>query len=423
MGYTAVHQVWGRLDASLDDLGCGRTWAEVHRVKGLGLACPECGGRVFARASQHGLRHFYHQVRPLDCELANESPEHHLLKLELAMAARAAGWRAELEVSSELRDWRADVLVFDEQGQPFMALEAQLSPMTPVEARMRTDRYARDGVAVCWVGLQDRPWERAVPALRVRAPAERDESWTVRHGLARYTWIPRTVKGKAKWEHITCPLGDALAWILQGRVRVHTAVNGTVWWTAPVYEDQALAHARMEADAEAAGQEAAAKRRREETAAADRRRRAAEQRALDRQADLDERQAEMERLTEFFQRTGFDVTAWDAFTRLVRSASGKAIVYGEESRRYGNGLLVHARTRGTDGGYALAAVVCPDPAALIRWPEKLVILVPDHTWLARLRAAARVPLRVAVLDPRTGRSMFERIHPALDPVARPDRPG
>lgn len=274
-------------------------------------------------------------MRPLDCELANESPEHHLLKLKLklklklAVAARAAGWRAELEVSSELRDWRADVLVFDEQGRPFMALEAQLSPMTPDEARMRTDRYARDGVAVCWVGLHGRPWERAVPALRVRAPAERGDPWTVRHGVARYTWTPRMVKGKAKWEHITCPLGDALAWILQGWVRVHTGVNGTVWWTAPAYEERALARARMEADAEAASQAAAAERRREESAAADRRRRAAEQRALNRQADLQERQAEMQRLTGFFQRTGFDLTAWDTFTQLVRSASGKAIVYGK----------------------------------------------------------------------------------------------
>ncbi|WP_327391381.1 competence protein CoiA family protein (plasmid) [Streptomyces microflavus] len=422
MGYTAVHPVWGRLDVSLDDLGCGRTWAEVHRVKGLRLACPECGGRVFARASRHGLRHFYHQVRPVDCELANESPEHHFLKLELAMAARAAGRRAELEVSSELGDWRADVLVFDEQGRPFIALEAQLSPMTPDEARMRTDRYARDGVAVCWVGLQDRPWARAVPTLRVTAPAEGGDSWTVRHGMARYTWAPRTLKGKAKWEHITCPLGDAVAWILEGEVRVHTAVNGTVWWTAPAYEERALARARLEAEAEATDQEAAANRRREQAAAADRRRQAAEQRALDRQADLQEREAEMKRLTVFFQRTGFDLTTWDRFTQLVRSASGKAIAYGEQSPRYGNGLLVHARTRGSVNGYTLAAVVCPDPRALTRWPEKLDILVPDHTWLTRIRAAAKVPLRIAVLDPRTGRTVFERVTPGLGPAVRPGTP-
>ncbi|MEU9929207.1 hypothetical protein OH828_01075 [Streptomyces anulatus] len=68
-------------------------------------------------------------------------------------------------------------------------------------------------------------------------------------------------------------------------------------------------------------------------------------------------------------------------------------------------------------------MVCPDPQALTRWPEKLDILVPDHTWLARIRAAARVPLRVGVLEPRTGHSTFERIRPALGLAAEADRPG
>ncbi|MFE1989169.1 competence protein CoiA family protein [Streptomyces mirabilis] len=157
----------------MDDLGCGRAWSDVHRVTGMELTCPQCQGRIFARISQHGLRHFYHQVRPPDCVLANESPEHHLLKLELAMVGRTAGWRAELEVSSQTGDWRADVLVYDEQCRPFMALEAQLSPMTPDDAQLRTNRYTRDGVAVCWIGLEQRPWQRAVPSLLVRSPKER----------------------------------------------------------------------------------------------------------------------------------------------------------------------------------------------------------------------------------------------------------
>ncbi|MEU4154229.1 hypothetical protein [Streptomyces sp. NPDC026659] len=63
-------------------------------------------------------------MRPETWALANKSPEHHLLKLELATAARAAGFRAELEVSSKTRTWRAVLLVFDEQDRPFMALEA-----------------------------------------------------------------------------------------------------------------------------------------------------------------------------------------------------------------------------------------------------------------------------------------------------------
>ncbi|MGQ4419609.1 hypothetical protein ACN6LA_007056 [Streptomyces sp. SAS_269] len=53
---------------------CGRAWADVHRVKGQQLACPECRGQVFARLSPHRARHFYHQERPPEGELAHEPP-------------------------------------------------------------------------------------------------------------------------------------------------------------------------------------------------------------------------------------------------------------------------------------------------------------------------------------------------------------
>ncbi|MFH8500513.1 competence protein CoiA [Streptomyces coeruleorubidus] len=306
MGYTAVHARWGRLDASLDDLGCGRSWADVHRVKGLELACPECRGRVFARISPHRARHFYHQVRPRDCALANESPEHHLLKLELATAARAAGFRAELEVGNEARTWRADVLVFDRQDRPFMALEAQLSPMTPQDARMRTDRYAADGVAVCWISMEKRPWERGVPSLRLAPPRNRGDAWTVRYGMARYTWAtPHTVKTKAAWTHISCFLDEAIRWILQGRVHAHTGPDGTVWWTARSYVQLAVVRARLEADAEAVMQEVAAEQRRQaaeqRAAAAEQRRLAAEDRRLAAEQEAQEQRAEQERLTAFFE--------------------------------------------------------------------------------------------------------------------------
>ncbi|MFI8504799.1 competence protein CoiA [Streptomyces sp. NPDC085524] len=412
MGFTAVHPSWGRLDASLDDLGCGRAWTDVHRVKELELACPECRGRVFARVSQRSARHFYHQVRPKDCELANESPEHHLLKLELAMAARAAGFRADLEVSSESRNWRADVLVYDGDGRPFMALEAQLSPMTPQDARMRTDRYAQDGVAVCWVALQDRPWERVVPSLRVHFPHRRGENWTVWHGMVRYAWAPRTLKAKAKWEHITCSLGDAVKWILEERVHAHTNVSGTVWWTAPAYEHLAVARARLEAEAEAVERAADAERRRREAEerarAAVQRRQAAEERARARKLA---RQEELQRLAGFFEYAGLDASAWESFTQMVRSASGKAITYGTRSPAHGNGLLVYSRERWAGSGFKLAGVVCPDPMALARWPADLTILVPDRTWLSRIQAAAKSPLKVAVLNPVTGRSRFVRVGP------------
>lgn len=423
MGYTALHAGWGRLDASLDDLGCGRSWADVHRVKGLELACPECRGRVFARLSPHRARHFYHQVRPDDCALANESPEHHLLKLELATAARAAGFRAELEVGNEARTWRADVLVFDREDRPFMALEAQLSPMTPQDARMRTDRYAADGVAVCWISMEKRPWERGVPSLRVAPPRNHGDAWTVRHGMARYTWAaPRTVKTKAAWTHISCSLDEAVRRILQGRVHTHTGPDGTVWWTARSYVRLAIARARLEADAEAVLQAAAVEQRRrtaqEQAAATARARLAAEQRRLaaeDRRLAMleeahEEQQAEQERLTDFFEHAGIKAGLWPVFMQLVRSAAGKDVVCGNQSPAHGNGLLLYSRPR-KGAAYQPAGVVCPDPSALARWPADLTILVPHRAWLLRIEEAAQSPLKVAVLNPVTKHCAYERIGP------------
>jgi competence protein CoiA len=430
MGYTAVHARWGRLDASLDDLGCDRSWTDVHRVKGLELACPECRGKVFARVSPHRARHFYHQVRPRDCELANESPEHHLLKLELATAARAAGFRAELEVANEARTWRADVLVFDGQDRPFMALEAQLSPMTPQNAQERTDRYAADGMAVCWVSMEKRPWERGVPSLRVAPPRNRGEAWTVRYGMARYTWaVPRTVRAKAAWTHISCSLDDAIRWILQGRVHAHAGPDGTVWWTAPSYVQLAVARARLEADAEAVQQAAAAEQRRraaqQQAAATERARLAAEQRRLaaeDRrlaaeEAAHEEQQAEQERLTAFFEHAGMTAALWPAFMQLVRSASGKAVTCGEQSPAHGNGLLLYSRPR-KGAAFQLAGVACPDPSALARWPADLTILVPGRAWLLRIEEAAQSPLKVAVLDPVTKHCAYERVGPRTTTLTR-----
>lgn len=109
---------------------------------------------------------------------------------------------------------------------------------------------------------------------------------------------------------------------------------------------------------------------------------------------------------------------WETFTQMVRSASGKAIVYGEQSPAHGNGLLVYSRERRGSGGFNLAGVVCPDPMALAGWPQNLTILVPNRTWLSRIQAAARSPLKVAVLNPDTGRSNFRRIA-AADPSAEP----
>ncbi|MGW8881705.1 competence protein CoiA family protein, partial [Streptomyces mirabilis] len=97
---------------------------------------------MHAKTSERGLRFFAHAPHAPDCEIARqgESEAHHLLKLELANAARQAGAHAELEVRAPDGSWRADVLASDPAGTWRMALEAQLSPITAADITERTER-------------------------------------------------------------------------------------------------------------------------------------------------------------------------------------------------------------------------------------------------------------------------------------------
>ncbi|MEU1673296.1 competence protein CoiA family protein [Streptomyces roseifaciens] len=258
MQFTAEHAEWGRVDITLEDLGCGRSWEEIHRVRSVELACPECGGQVHARVSKLGTRHIYHRSRPPSCSLAAESLEHHLLKLELVTHARAAGFRAELEVAAPTGEWRADVMVFNPDGTRLMALEAQLSPITVEDIAARTGLYERDGVAVGWFGLRPRPWVGTVPTLLVQPPDDPGDGWVVAAGLARFRWDRGTVHiGRGSWWPVEATLADAVAWIPAGRVVPYTPRSGNQrvtgagwyewaegwtkswndswrqWWTAP----------------------------------------------------------------------------------------------------------------------------------------------------------------------------------------------
>ncbi|MGW3558153.1 competence protein CoiA family protein [Streptomyces sp. NPDC000963] len=143
MPFTALHPDLGRLDATLPDLGRGMAWGQVHKVRPrVPLVCPECAWGVHPKVSGSGVRFFCHDPnRPASCELSNELWEHHMLKLEMAGAIRAAGWFAALEVPAEDGSWRADV----------MAWEAQLSPITLEDIEARTGRYAEEDIRVCWV--------------------------------------------------------------------------------------------------------------------------------------------------------------------------------------------------------------------------------------------------------------------------------
>jgi competence CoiA-like predicted nuclease len=76
-----------------------------------------------------------------------------------------AGWHAELEVPAASGWWRADVLATSPAGSQRMAWEAQLSSITVVDIRQRTERFVADGVAVCWVTIHRRSWLGEVPSV------------------------------------------------------------------------------------------------------------------------------------------------------------------------------------------------------------------------------------------------------------------
>lgn len=146
MAFRAVHKEWGAVFAHLPDLGCGQDWRAVWKVRPpVPLACNECGHRMHAKVSRHGLRFFAHAPGAPTCALALETIAHHLLKLELANAARAAGVHAEMEVRGPDGAWRADVLASDPGGAWRWALEAQLAPITADDITARIPLVNADG--------------------------------------------------------------------------------------------------------------------------------------------------------------------------------------------------------------------------------------------------------------------------------------
>ncbi|MFI9322714.1 competence protein CoiA [Kitasatospora aureofaciens] len=262
MAFTAVHDERGRLDATQEDLGCGWAWAGVHRARPRApLSCPVCGYGVHAKVSSRGLRFFAHDTGAPACALAQESVEHHLLKLELASSVRAAGWYAELEVGGPGGAWRADVMSVSRDGEHRMAWEAQLSPITPDEIALRTSRFAADGVRVCWVGIHRRPWLGTVPSVLAAPPRENGARWTVADGLARFL--------SNKWSPATAALEEFVGWALAGRIVGHRfarpqhLADGMCWpgaWTAPHYIEVA---ARWQAQQRRLEEESAAARARQ----------------------------------------------------------------------------------------------------------------------------------------------------------------
>ncbi|WP_086800753.1 competence protein CoiA family protein [Streptomyces caniscabiei] len=299
MPFTALHPDAGRLDATQLDLGCAMDWTQIYKSRPRApLTCPECSWGVHAKVSRYGVRFFCHDPgRPPSCELSNESWEHHMLKLELAGAIRAAGWYAELEVPAEDGSWRADVMASSPDGTQRMAWEAQLSPITVEDIRARTARYRAEKIDVCWVSPHKKSpqWMGAVPGVRVRAP-QAEGVWVVDDGVAGFDYAA------GGWTFREEELQTFVRWVSHGQLspcrslpryrRVTRVVEDRnrvylrdLWWTSRQSARAQTEHEEMRQRQEKAKQarearmkqqEAEAERRRKELEEVDRIRRAEE---------------------------------------------------------------------------------------------------------------------------------------------------
>ncbi|WP_240512595.1 competence protein CoiA [Streptomyces griseoruber] len=247
MAFRAVHAEWGTVFAHLPDLGCERSWEAVWKTRPPApLACDECGYAMYAKTSRTGLRFFAHAPGAPACALALESVAHHLLKLELANAARDAGAHAELEARGPDGTWRADVLATDPAGTWATALEAQLAPITDADITVRTEKMRADGVTSIWFSDRPRPpWLGAVPSVRLER-SEGAKHLTVAEGLVKFT-------GRG-WRAVPASLTQLLTWAFTRRIVTHTPRTPLQYpqrslatvWTAPQYITAETAHLEEE---------------------------------------------------------------------------------------------------------------------------------------------------------------------------------
>ncbi|MGX7760547.1 competence protein CoiA family protein [Streptomyces angustmyceticus] len=236
MAFRAVHAQWGTVFAHLPDLGCQRGWEAVWKTRPRApITCDECHHPMYAKTSRAGLRFFAHAPGAPTCALGLESVAHHLLKLELATAARDAGAHAELEVPGPDGAWRADVLATDPAGAWTTALEAQLAPITGADITARTEKMHADGVASIWFSDRPRPpWLGTVPSVRLERP-DGPRDLTVAEGLVKFS--------DRGWSSVPASLPQFLTWAFTRRIVPH-APRTPLWypqrsldtvWTAPQY--------------------------------------------------------------------------------------------------------------------------------------------------------------------------------------------
>jgi hypothetical protein len=197
----------------------GLTWDGVRDASHAGRVTMSCCGvpAIPKTMHGHGTRFFAHKVRG-DCDWSGESEEHERLKVAAALAAMAAGWSAETEVSGP--NWRADVLA--EKGGKRIVIEIQWSPQTLPQTLKRTDRYLDAGVEVIWLF-------RKIPAgLELGASMA---AFEIRDEQQVTDLVTRFLTGDLVWNKAIL---QAVPATLVG-YDVMCKTCGIIWHTAPYY--------------------------------------------------------------------------------------------------------------------------------------------------------------------------------------------
>lgn len=177
------------VEGTYTDLSCvsDAEWDLMHRKWKLDapsrrdIRCLGCSGRMYTKEvptspdphtdAPRVLRMFCHWPGAAQACHAlglGESPEHHELKLKVAMAVRAAGWTAQPEVRHEDLS-QSDVVATKKGKEAAWGFEIQLAQMTEATAIQRTSRYLRHVGHVAWLHTDRRTWANHVPSLRLDA--------------------------------------------------------------------------------------------------------------------------------------------------------------------------------------------------------------------------------------------------------------
>jgi len=124
------------------------------------FACLECGDEVRLRTGKRRVSHFFHAYPRLCQNGVNESETHRTCKREIFEALQSHPDVSQVSMERAFEGFRADIYAVI-RGTP-VAIEVQISTLSPETILRRTIQYCRKGIAVLWL----LPWSAKLDAER-----------------------------------------------------------------------------------------------------------------------------------------------------------------------------------------------------------------------------------------------------------------